>query len=54
MAAQFHLDACREKMRERMRDLMRQLDGTRASRVALLAGLSREELDAVGGVDEED
>jgi hypothetical protein len=53
-AVQFYLDARREEMRQRMRDLMRQLDGTRASRVALLAGLSREQLDAVGGVDEKD
>jgi len=30
------------------------LDGTRAARVALLAGLSREELDAIGGGDEQD
>jgi hypothetical protein len=51
-AVQFYLDARREEMRQRMQGLMRQLDGTRASRVALLAGLSREELDAVGGVDE--
>ena len=51
-AVQFYLDARREEMRQRMQSLMRQLDGTRASRVALLAGLSREELDAAGGVDE--
>jgi hypothetical protein len=51
-AVQFYLDARREEMRERMRTLMRQLDGTRAARVALLAGLSRDQLDAVGGVDE--
>jgi hypothetical protein len=53
-AVQFYLDARREEMRERMRSLMRQLDGTRASRVALLSGLSREQLEAVGGVDEKD
>lgn len=53
-AVQFYLDARREEMRHRMRTLMEQLDGTRASRVALLAGLSREELEALGGVDEED
>jgi hypothetical protein len=53
-AVQFYLDARREEMRERMRTLMRQLDGTRASRVALLSGLSREQLEAVGGVDEKD
>jgi len=53
-AVQFYLDTRREEMRERMRTLMRQLDGTRASRVALLSGLGREQLEAVGGVDEED
>jgi hypothetical protein len=53
-AVQFYLDARREEMRQRMQDLMRQLDGTRASRVALLAGISREQLDAVGGVREKD
>jgi hypothetical protein len=51
-AVQFYLDVRRAKMHERMQDLMRQRDGTRASRVALLAGLSREQLDAVGGVNE--
>jgi hypothetical protein len=53
-AVQFYLDARREEMRERMRTLMRQLDGTRAARVALLSGLSREQLEALGGVDEKD
>jgi hypothetical protein len=52
-AVQFYLDARREQMRARMRSLMDQLDGTRAARVALLAGLSREQLDAVGGVRED-
>ncbi|WP_062521735.1 hypothetical protein [Demequina silvatica] len=33
---------------------LRELDGTRADRVALLAGISREELDAVGGLAERD
>jgi hypothetical protein len=53
-AVQFYLDARREEMRRRMQDLMSQLDGTRASRVALLAGLSQEQLDAVGGVADEE
>ncbi|MFF4573522.1 hypothetical protein [Streptomyces sp. NPDC001410] len=51
-AVQFYLDARREEMRRRMQNLMTHLDGTRASRAALLAGLSRKQLDAVGGVDE--
>jgi hypothetical protein len=37
-AVQFYLDARREEIRRRMRALMDQLHGTRASRVALLAG----------------
>jgi hypothetical protein len=53
-AVQFYLDARRDEMRQRMGELMRQLDGTRASRVALLAGLSTQQLDAVGGLDERD
>jgi hypothetical protein len=53
-AIRFYLDARREEMRARMQHLMSQLDGTRASRVALLAGLTREQLDAVGGVSESD
>ena len=51
-AGQSYLDARRGETRQRMQGLMLRLDGTRASRVALLAGLSREELDAVGGVDQ--
>lgn len=53
-AVRFYLDVRREEMRQRMRNLMTELDGTRASRVALLAGLSREQLDEIGGVREDD
>lgn len=53
-AVRFYLDVRREEMRQRMRNLMTELDGTRASRVALLAGLSREQLDEIGGVREHD
>ena len=53
-AVRFYLDARREEMLQRMQDLMRQLDGTRASRVALLAGVTREQLDELGGVREGD
>ncbi|WP_187365678.1 hypothetical protein [Trebonia kvetii] len=31
-----------------------QLDGSRAARVAMLASMTREELEAVGGVQEDD
>lgn len=37
-----------------MRELLSQLDGSRAARVAMLADLTREELEAVGGVEEND
>lgn len=53
-AVRFYLDVRREEMRQRMRNLMTELDGTRASRVALLAGLTREQLDEIGGVREDD
>ena len=53
-AVQFYLDARREEMRRRMHELMHQLDGTRASRVALLAGLTQDQLNEVGGADERD
>jgi hypothetical protein len=44
----------REEMQIEMRELLRRLDGVRAARIAMLAGITREELDAVGGVDEEE
>ncbi|MBO0801737.1 MAG: hypothetical protein J2P25_01485 [Nocardiopsaceae bacterium] len=53
-AVVFYLNARREEMQAGMRELLRQLDGSRAAQVAMLAGITREELDAVGGVDEED
>jgi hypothetical protein len=51
-AIPFYLDARRDEMRQRMQDFMEQLDGTRAARIAALGGFTREELDAVGGLDE--
>ncbi|MDT3443590.1 hypothetical protein [Pseudofrankia sp. BMG5.37] len=53
-AVAFYLDARREEMQAGMRELLSELDGSRASRVAMLAGMTRAELDAVGGVDEDD
>ncbi|MBW8806721.1 MAG: hypothetical protein JF587_23125 [Catenulisporales bacterium] len=53
-AVRFYLDARREEMQAGMRELLSELDGSRAARVAMLAGMTREELDAVGGVEEED
>jgi hypothetical protein len=36
-----------------MRQLLTELDGSRAARIAMLAGMSREELESVGGVEED-
>src|SRR6202521_156196 len=50
-AVAFYLDARREEMQAGMRQLLTELDGSRASRVAMLAGMTRAELDSVGGVE---
>lgn len=52
-AVAFYLNARREEMQAGMHELLSQLDGSRASRVAMLSGMTREELDAAGGVEEE-
>ena len=53
-AVEFYLNARREEMQAGMRELLSQLDGSLAARVAMLAGMTREELEAVGGVEEDD
>lgn len=53
-AAEFYLNARREEMQADMRELLSQIDGSRTGRVAMLAGMTREELEAVGGVEEDD
>jgi hypothetical protein len=52
-AVAFYLDARREEMQAGMRELLSKLDGSRASRIAMLAGMTRAELDSVGGVEED-
>lgn len=52
-AVAFYLDARREEMQAGMRELLGQLDGSRASRIAMLAQMTREELDSAGGVEED-
>lgn len=47
-----YLAAHREQIRDSLRRTMDVLDGTDASRVAALTGLSRERLDELGGVSE--
>ena len=37
-----------------MRELLSHLDGSRAARIAMLADMTREELEAIGGVEEDD
>jgi hypothetical protein len=39
--------------RQGMRELLSTLDGSRAARIAMLAGMTREELGSVGGVEED-
>ena len=51
-AVREYLSAHREQIRESLRRTMDVLDGTDASRVAALTGLSRERLDELGGVHE--
>jgi hypothetical protein len=53
-AVVFYLDAHREEMQAGMRELLSELHGSRASRVAMLAGTTRAELESVGGTDEDD
>src|SRR5712672_760258 len=48
-AVAFYLDARREEMQAGMRKLLSELDGSRAARIAMLAGMTRAELDSVGG-----
>jgi hypothetical protein len=52
-AVAFYLDARRGEMQAGMRELLSTLDGSRAARIAMLAGMTREELDSVGGVEED-
>jgi type IV pilus biogenesis protein CpaD/CtpE len=51
-AVREYLGAHREEIRAALRRTMEALDGTNASRVAALSGLSRERLDELGGVRE--
>jgi hypothetical protein len=52
-AVAFYLDARSEEIQAEMRELLSTLDGSRAARIAMLAGMTREELDSVGGVEED-
>ncbi|MEX0913486.1 MAG: hypothetical protein WDZ57_00910 [Demequina sp.] len=47
-----YIENHRAEIDQAVAQALSELDGTRASRVALMAGISREELDAVGGISE--
>lgn len=51
-AVREYLSTRREEINAALRRTMQALDGTDASRVAMLSGLSRERLDELGGVPE--
>ncbi|MCP2301903.1 hypothetical protein LV79_001579 [Actinokineospora globicatena] len=51
-AVREYLTARREEIAAALQRAMQLIDGTDASRVAALTGLSRERLDELGGVDE--
>ncbi|WP_241247622.1 hypothetical protein [Candidatus Protofrankia datiscae] len=51
-AVRVYLEIRREEIRARMREVMALLDGTNRSRLALLTGLTPEQIDAVGGIGE--
>jgi hypothetical protein len=52
VAVREYIDSNREEIQSAVSDALRQLDGTIASSVALLAGVSRAELDELGGFSE--
>ncbi|MFJ6212137.1 hypothetical protein ACIQGZ_02175 [Streptomyces sp. NPDC092296] len=51
-AVRMYLEQRREELKAGMVEAMRVLDGSLRSDVALLTGLTVEEIDAVGGIDE--
>lgn len=52
-AVAFYLNARREGMQAGMRELLGTIDGSRAARIAVLARMTCEELDWVGGVEDD-
>jgi len=52
-AVAFYLDARQEETQAGILELLSELDGSHASRVAMLVGMTRAELDSVGGVEED-
>ncbi|MCW2938550.1 MAG: hypothetical protein JWN00_1535 [Actinomycetia bacterium] len=52
-AIKVYLEIRREEIRQNMLATMAKLDGTNRARLALLTGLTPEQIDAVGGVTDE-
>lgn len=52
-AVRMYIEHRREEIRQGMVESMRVLDGTTKARVALLTGISTEDIDRLGGIDEE-
>ncbi|MFD8867316.1 hypothetical protein ACFV1F_23715 [Streptomyces sp. NPDC059590] len=52
-AVRMYIEHRREEIRRGMAESMRVLDGTTKSRVALLTGISAEDIDRLGGIGEE-
>jgi hypothetical protein len=52
VAVREYIENHREQIQRGVVEALGQLDGTAASSVAMLAGLSPDELDAIGGIDE--
>ncbi|WP_369045142.1 hypothetical protein [Sinomonas sp. P10A9] len=51
-AVREYIDAHRDEINQAVLVALKQIDGTKASMVSVLTGLSREELDELGGVPE--
>ena len=52
-AVRDYLAAHRDEIRQRMEEAMRVLDGTTKARVALITGISADDIDRLGGIPEE-
>lgn len=52
-AVRMYIEHRREEIRRNMAESMRVLDGSTKSRVALLTGISAEDIDRLGGIEEE-
>ncbi|MFI0419085.1 hypothetical protein [Spongiactinospora sp. 9N601] len=51
-AVRVYLQVRQSELHAAMQEAMRQLDGSHTARVALLSGLTKEQIDELGGVEE--